>query len=346
MARSRTAGGVQRTALAALAAVALTEPIGADGPAPVATPEARFFSQCPDRKPRQFHHENSPWDLHGVLYTIGGLSELELLRIADWALDLVIPGRPLRPFQRTVRGIRFGYHRLPSWTLRQRLGQFVDAFQIPELSLGDASAAYTVATGGAASPTSGTIVRVEKLLDWTQHVLGDVNRLTGRVIGRREGLLRWAGPGRVVDGVQWLLLKTFNGVSLSIARTMDAGVSGIESVGQGLLNVGHRTPHRRTTVFLVLPKSVYEAHEPWIHRRRRRMVLGDRTLFQRATHAALAHRRAPPALPEWEAAQRDGAEPAVIMMTSVQVLARGPKALRAYVVPVSWVLETPDGGSD
>ncbi len=321
--------------------------IGIASPLAAEEPEERFFSQCPQREARTLHDDRNPWDPHAVLYTITGLTELEVVRIVDWTTDLAIPGRPVRPLWRTIRGIRNGYGRLPQWTIRRRAGEFVDALQVPEISLGDASTAYTAATGGGAKPTSGTVVRVDKLIDWTQRVTGDMNWLAGRVFWRRGGLVTWSWPARGGDGAQWVLLKTFNGISVLVAKTLDMGMTGVEITGQSLVNVGHRAPHARTTAFLIVPKSVYEAYEPWFRSQRRRMVLGDAALFRGATHAQLAHRPVPAQPPVWEQLTQLGGqrvpgevegEPVVIVMTHVNVLKRAPKPVHAYVVPANWVL--------
>jgi hypothetical protein len=307
------------------------------------TPTARFFSGCPQRDARSIHQEENPWDLHSILYSTAGLLEIEVLRIADWMVDLAVPGRPIRPFQKTVRVFRAGYHRLPDWTLRHRTGELFDALQIPELSLGDASAAYTVYTGGVARPTSGTVVRVEQLIDWTQRVTGDANWLAGRLIGMQGRLIAWSGPRMAVDGMQWVLLKTFNTVTILLARMVDAGATGLEAAASTAVNLGHRRPHARTTVFLILPRPVFESHERWVRRMRHRLVAGDAASFRASTHAQLAHRRRgsaqPPPAPGEDAST-------VVVMTDVKALAGGPRELYAYVVPATWVLEETRVGAD
>jgi small ligand-binding sensory domain FIST len=218
------------------------EPAGAD--------VASFFKDCPSRGRIRLHEETNPWDAHGLLYTAAGIGELEVLRIADWLVDLPLPGPTLRPFRRSVRAVRRAYHRLPRARPIARFGELVDALQIPEVSLGDASALYSVATGGAAGPGSGLVIRLHKLIDWTQHIAGDVNALLGWPVGRPRGLVRWSGPARVVDGLQRGLLGTLNAVQVFAARVLEGAVTGLELGAEGLVNLGHRRAHADTTVFL------------------------------------------------------------------------------------------------
>src|SRR3989338_1023565 len=131
----------------------------------------RFFADCPHHPRRQVHREQSLWDAHAVLYTTANLLELEVFRLADWLIDLPLPGPPLRPFEWSINRIRNGYHRLPPSRPVARAGELVDALQLRELSLGDATAGYSLTGGGQVNPGGGTLLRVNKLIDWTQHVV-------------------------------------------------------------------------------------------------------------------------------------------------------------------------------
>jgi hypothetical protein len=276
-----------------------------------------------------------------MLYTTVGLSEVEVLRLADAIIDLPLPGKSLRPFQRTTEAIRALYHRLPPWTLTQRVGEFVDAWQLPELSLGDASATYSVATGGVAGPGSGMVVRIHKLIDWTQHVVEDLNRVVGRAIGRPGGLVRWSLPGRTVDGAQWVLIKSFTSMSVLLDRAVDGSLTIIELAGDEIINAGHQRAQQAQAVVLRLPPEVYRAHELWMLEHRRSLVFGTAEEFARSTHAALAHHRRQVSLSEWSAVDRpDGEEAVVIVMTNVRVMSRAPETLKPYVVPAAWLLAT------
>ena len=299
--------------------------------------EARFFADCPRRGYVRLHDERSPWDPHALLYTAMGLSEVEIFRAADWLIDLPLPAQ-LRLFQRTMRAVRAGYHRLPPWRLTQRVGEFVEALQVPELSFGDASSTYSVATGGTTGPGSGMVIRLYKLVDWTQHVTGDVNRSAGSLVGRPRGLVTWSLPERAIDGVQWMLLKTFNSVSVLMARGIDAGLTGMELAAEGVRNIGYRPPHQQQTVFLRMPMEVYRVHELWMLEHRSRIVLDSAKEFARLTHAALAHHRRPVPLEEWSRVDQWGAASEVVVMTTVQGMSRAPAALQSYVVPAAWIL--------
>lgn len=307
--------------------------------------ERRFFHDCPHRPATHVHDDRNPWDPHSLVYTTLSVSELEVLRVADWLIDLPMPGEPLHPLQRATRSIRAGFHRLPRWTVIRRTGELVDAFQLPELSLGDASAARSAATGGSAGPGSGMILRINKLVDWMQHVVGDVNGLTGRLIGRPRGLITWALPGRMVDGGQWALQKTFNAIGIVVERTIDGGLSGSERLGDGVLNLGWERPHQQQTVFLRMSARAFRVHELWLLEHRSDLVIGSAATVASATHAMLAHRKAAVTPAEWPALERFlSAEEPIIVMTTRRVIARAPDPLKAYVVPAAWVLDAGEYG--
>ncbi len=323
--------------LTALVAAAVTPPTWAQTPG-----ETRFFADCPRRPYRRVHDETKPWDFHAIAYTALGMAELELLRMADWMIDLSVPARRVRPLHRSVQAIRSGYNRLPPWVVRQRLGELVDAFQMPELSLGDAAATYSAATGASRGPGSGMLIRAHKLVDWTQHVTGDLNRLAGRAVGRPHGLVPWSLPGRAVDGAQWAVLKLFNEAGELAGRAVDGTLTTVEMGVEELLNLGRKPPHQHTTVFLSLPLDVYRAHERWILAQRAGVVLGTREEFRQSTHAGLARRRRPVTPRDWDrVGWPSGEEPAVLMMTTLRVMARAPPSLKPYVVPAAWILNQP-----
>ncbi len=303
------------------------------------TGEERFFQDCPRRRFVRLHDERRPWDLHAILYTGLGASEVEALRLADWLIDLPLPGRPLRPFERAADAIRAGYHRLPPWLVIERIGEFVDALQLRELSLGDATSTYSASVGDLRGPGSGMLVRVDKLVDWLQHVTGDLNRLSGRAVMRPQGLVTWSGPGRVVDGAQSVLARTFHRVGVVVARTLEGSLTTVEAAGEGLVNLGYRRPHQETTVFLRLPREVLRAHELWVLERHPQLILGPPELFLASTHAALGHRRRQPALWQWSDIDRlTQNASAIIVMTTTRVIARAPDELKPYVVPAAWIL--------
>ena len=301
--------------------------------------EARFFADCPHGRKIRLHHETDVWDAHAALYTVLGVSEVEILRAADWLIDLPIPDHALHPFQRTTHAIRTQYHRLPRWWVIERVGEFVDALRIAELSFGDASSTYSVATGGSTGPGSGMIVRVDRLIDWSQHVVGDLNQVSGHLVGRPQGALAWSWPGRAVDGLQWMVMKTATHVMVLMSRIVEDAVSAGEMGAERVMNISDRSPHEPTTVFLRLPLEVYRAHELWILEHRDRLVIGRAADFAQTTHAALAHHRRHLAAKEWDPVKRlDDPTQDVILMTTTRIIARAPASLRPYVVPAAWIL--------
>jgi hypothetical protein len=306
--------------------------------------EERFFAQCPHRPPIRLHHDASLWDLHAVLYTTANLMELEVIRLADWLIDVSLPGSELRPLERAVNGLRAAYHRLGNSRPVARVGELVDACQLRELSLGDATTTYTVATGGTVSPGSGTVVRINKLVDWAQRVVGDFNELAGWPVNRPHGLIRWRLPGRLVDGTQELVTRTFHGVSVLAARTLDRSVVLVETAGEGLLRAARPSAHRDTTVFVRMPTSVYRLHELWALEHRGRIYVGTADELLGLSHAELFHpqnvREAKRLAkrPRWWDLDRLASPPShVVLVTDRRAFAEAPKTLRAYVVPAAWI---------
>lgn len=302
--------------------------------------EERFFAGCPHGTPVRLHDDANPWDLHALLYTVTSAAEVELLLLTDGTLDLLLPGRPRRPLRQAVRGMQRAYARLPQGTLTRRVGELVDALQVPELSLGDATSTYSFATGGTTGPGSGTIVRVNKLLDWTQRVVGDVNRLAGWPLRRPRGLIRWRLPERGVDGLQTFTVRAFNGLSLFLVRLLDDGLRGVEDAGEAGLRRVFPSAHRDTTVFLRMPLGVYWTHEPWVLEHRRHVTIGTPEEFRAGTHEALAHGRRDHRPADWTPVRSSAdASQHVVLMTTTRIMARAPGSLKAYVVPAVWILE-------
>ena len=302
--------------------------------------EARFFKDCPHHRRISLHRENNPWDAHAVFYSSLGLTEVEVLSLLDWIIDVPIPGPPLRPLEEAARGIRKGYNRLPPVYPVHRFGQLVDAFQLPELSIGDATAAHSLANGGVTGPGSGMIVRVNKLIDWTQLMTGDLNSALGGLVRRPEGLIGWQAPAQNVDRFQWALCWLFNQVSVIATKTLDGGVHAVEMAGEGIANFDYQTPHSENTVFLELPPNVFLSYELWILEHQDDMVIDVRDVFLRQTHASLAHQRHNTWRKTWGGiSQLERMNVPVVIMAPQQVIARSPAALKDYIVPASWILD-------
>ncbi len=312
--------------------------------------EERFFSGCANRSRLMLYREGEAPRAHMLLYTVGDLMELEVIRLADWTLDLPIPGPQLRPLEQGVKGLRYLYHRVDASRPVQRVGQLVDALQIPELSFGDLALIYGVAT-------SGMLVRVNKLIDWTQDVTGDLNSVVGWPVGRRDGLMRWRAPAQVVDGAQMVIASAVHHVSILAAWLLEKSLAAAEGGVEGVLNIGTPTPHRLTTVCARLPVEVYREYAPWFLAHRRALYIGSADTLATLTHAQLFHPGVwKPRFQWWmrspsgpSGSPRDpsrgipsvarGEASSVILVTNAHTMARAPAALRPYVIPAAWVFE-------
>ncbi|MBI4354655.1 MAG: hypothetical protein HY595_05395 [Candidatus Omnitrophica bacterium] len=304
--------------------------------------EERFFAGCPSKPPLTIHRDHTLVDLHGLLYTTANVTELEIVRLADWLIDLPIPGPEVRPIEHVFVGIRALYHRLGHGRPLARVRELADAFQLRELSLGDATVTYTVATGGAISPGSGTIVRVNKLIDWTQHIVGDLNEGIGWAVGRPRGAIRWALPGRAVDGTQWLVVKTTHALSIALTRTVEGTISAVERSFDAILNLPRGLPHRDTTIFLRIPLGVYRQHEPWILEHQDHLYAGTTKELSGLTHTELFHRRTT-RQQRWGDLDRFQPPPShVVFVMDARLFRMAPAAFAPHVIPAGWV-DKPDG---
>lgn len=310
--------------------------------------EQRFFADCPNAPRIRVHDRANVWDLHNVAYTAANLLELEVLRLADWLIDVPLPGQEHRVLDRTVKGVRVTYNRLGDARPVQRFGELVNALQIPELSLGDTAVTYTAATGGAVRPGSGTLVRVNKLVDWTQHVMGDVDAAAGWPVARAQGLLRWRLPGRLVDDLQEVINGIFHGLSVTVAKILDHSITATEVTVETALNVPRPHPHRQQTVFARLPLAVYRAHEVWVRESHGRVYVGTTEELRRVTHADIFHAprrrrwflQVHRSAPRWGFIDRFAPLPdPVVVVTDQRTFASAPEAWKPYVVSAAWILD-------
>jgi hypothetical protein len=301
---------------------------------------AAFFQDCPASTRIVIHHNTSAWDVHAIAYAASNLMELEVVRLLDWAIDLPLPGVELRPIERSIGGVRSGYGRLGHSLPVRRVGELVDALQLPELSLGDVASTYGATGVTDVNPGSGTLVRVNKLIDWTQHIVGDLNRGVGWPVGRRDGMIGWRGPAQGVDLFQKGVTRGFHWVSVLVARSIDRGLLGAEHGLEAAVNAPRSEPHADTSVFLRMPIEVYRAHEPWMRRHRRRLYVGTAEDLSGLTHAQLFHRRGRRgAEPDWGNIRRLSSEPSeVVVIAERSAFDGAPPPLRPYVVPAAWVL--------
>ena len=299
--------------------------------------EERFFAACPSKARLTVHRDDRMLDLHGALYTTANVTELEVVRLADWLLDLPIPGPEIRLIEHVFVGIRGAWHRFGHARPLRRIGELADAFQLRELSLGDATVSYTVATGGSISPGSGTIVRANKLIDWIQHLVGDLNEGAGWAIGRPRGAFPWTLPGRAVDGTQWMVIKTTHALSVALTRCVDGAISLTENVLEACLNLPRGTPHRHATIFLRLPVGVYRQYEPWLLEHQDRLYAGTAEELRGLTHAELFHRRLARRKP-WGDLDRVQPPPSsVVLVMDARLFRMAPEALAPYVIPSAWI---------
>jgi hypothetical protein len=300
--------------------------------------ELRFFEGCPEDRYIRIDDDDRLWDLHTLFFTVAGLTEVELMRVADWVLDLPFPGAPLHPFSRLNMGVRAQYRRLPQVTPVRRLGELVDAFQIPEFSLGDVSAAYNVNSGGVGGIGSGTLFRVNNVIDWAQHVTGDFNQLVGVPLGRgAQGLLVWQLPGRSIDGFQWLITQGFHQLEVMLSRTIDRSIRGFERGLEWAVNVTYTPPYQSRTVFVEMPMEIYRLYESWVTEHYPRLAVGTEDKFLNSTYLQLTeHWSRETALPPMLTVLSDS--DTVVLMIDQEAFEQAPAELADYVVPAAWVL--------
>jgi hypothetical protein len=307
----------------------------------------RFFAECPGQAKQQvFKKKSYVISLQRTLYSLSNLMELEIIRIGDWLVDVPFPGPPRRPLESFIDSLHYSYNRLGNSRPIERFGEFADALQIPELSLGDISGGYAAFTGGSAFPGSGMIVRFNKLTDWAQNVGHDVNSLFGIPFGKKEGLVNFSFPAKSVDSVQAAVTRIFHSAQIILARTIDFGVSGIDKAVLRCVGFKNRRSHAESTVFFRMPVGVYRANELWFLEHGNKVYAGTKDELSKLNHASIFHIKKMHSASTgnrkqmWYSIDRFMPEPSIVIaITDERTASTAPKSLLDYLIPVDMVME-------
>jgi len=304
------------------------------------TDTARFFADCPAAPAETVQAPLTTGQR--MAYSLIGLGQVEVVRAADWSVDLLWPGRERRPFYSLVALTRSGYAKLPRNRLHTRMGEVADALQLPELSFGDVASTVSPAGPGPVGVGTGTLDRGHRLIDAAQHLVGDVNWLVGAPVGRRQGLITLRWPGQVIDGLQSGLTLSLNLLSGLAGQVLDTVILTTEGVVKAPWTMWRRPACQERTVFVQLPRELYAQHQRFWHRHRRGVFVGTAEELRTLTHAELFHPRRGRRYGGRTRAELDrvpSSEATVVVVTDDRLARRLHDALRPYVVPAEWVLE-------
>lgn len=173
------------------------------------------------------HDIDNPYDLHYLAADIATTFDQRAFRITDSILDLFIPGPPVRPFDTAIGEIAKGFKAGdPDNIIVRRTTQFFEALRIRQFDVTDGISMLLFGFFF----TQENFWRANLIIDWTQDVMGDFNRLLGYPFFHGEkGLI----PGTkylnyVIDYPQLFLQRTVKIVLEAFTRLGYRAIFGIE----------------------------------------------------------------------------------------------------------------------
>lgn len=135
------------------------------------------------------HDSDSPWDAHQIKNNIVGFLDLEIVRILDITIDLLIPFREQRPIENSIELVKNSYAQIPDCIPVRVIGGFFRALGIEKLCISRASFYF--------------FPRLVYLTDWVQETLGEVNIAAGYIAPWRGAFVPKTATKPLNDGVDW-----------------------------------------------------------------------------------------------------------------------------------------------
>jgi len=160
------------------------------------------------------HDDHAFFDLHNIKSNLFGLTDLELVRLADLAADF--PDRDVRPFRTSIDWIRHQFARLPDCAATRIVGGFFWALGADRYSYGRDQL---------------FLPRFIYLTNWAQMSLGELNRVAGYAVPYQETLIPRAWTHPLNAAVDWGQTRAI-GLYLYVLQTgneyLEWGITGIE----------------------------------------------------------------------------------------------------------------------
>jgi len=136
------------------------------------------------------HDYDNPYDLHNVAANVKLVFDLSILKVGDDILDFIIPGNKVQPIETGFDMGTGAIEKIPDNIVKKRFTELLSALRIRHFSVSDIS----IFLGNYAN--EGNYHRANSLIDWSQNVMGDFNKLLGAPIYKFEkGLI----PGKSIN---------------------------------------------------------------------------------------------------------------------------------------------------
>ena len=169
------------------------------------------------------HDHTAPFDLHNIAADVKFTFDLSVFKVSDDVIDLIIPGNKEKPIETGFDLGVEGVEKIPDNIATKRLLELLSALRIRNFSISDLS----MLSGNFVSENN--FHRANAVVDWSQDVLGDFNRLLGAPVYRFEkGLI----PGKyfnfMIDYPQIALEGVRKSLVEFAGRTVFGSIHGLE----------------------------------------------------------------------------------------------------------------------
>ncbi len=170
------------------------------------------------------HDYDNPFDLHHVAADVKFTLDVSVFKISDDVLDLFIPGDKVSPINSIMDMGLKTVDMMPENIGKRRFFELLDALRIRSLSVADMS----MLSGNYAN--EGNLHRANSIIDWTQNIMGDFNKLLGAPVYKFEkGLI----PGKhihkyCIDYPQAGIEVARKSIVEVAGRAIFAGIFGVE----------------------------------------------------------------------------------------------------------------------
>jgi len=223
--------------------------------------EALFWSA-----PQTVHDFQKSTDIHGMITSAMAITELEVVRLIDKALNFPIR-KDLDLLEKIFDWVRHSYHRIPQVKPIRRVGQLVDALLIEELSLADIrSLANASSSEGGGGITPMMQARVYRVLVWAEHIIDDLDQallfpadFTFSQILDRDVHPKLLGYG--ADGLSLVRERVFMILRIVNKKLVKLGskvINRVEDVQNAWIGYRRTKKNNHYSIHLRVPLSEYE----------------------------------------------------------------------------------------
>jgi len=162
------------------------------------------------------HDDESFWDLHQAKDNIAGLTEFEVVRMADLIADTAMPGPERRPVENSIEWFKDQWAKLPQIPPVRLVGELFWALGIEKTCYVRSESFFP---------------RIIYLTEFAQQAMIESNNMLGYVILQRDGFVPsgWTDPSnRGVDWAQSRLLGLYTWLFQELDWCLDQLLYGAE----------------------------------------------------------------------------------------------------------------------